>query len=259
MQSLITQLGARLSTTYDPSATHFIHKGKATADTKRDVRAAKRDGLYTVAPSWLYTSRDTGLRANEREHPETYDDKHLTLITTAVHVPRERPPLSVLPRRASSPLRTPSSRTKKSSAVGYGRTGSTSQRQQSVMPSPTQTFQGTAAGATSSMFASESLPSSARISSANNSFDLSMGGAMDHSYGNNGQLDTQDETNDEAINAEQYFKSQERYGEDAVYWVDVEGRERKRALMESVGLKSAAPTPQSNSGSRVDKSGGISR
>ncbi|KAF9968105.1 DNA topoisomerase 2-binding protein 1 [Mortierella alpina] len=153
MQSMITQLGARLSTTYDPSATHFVHKGKATADAKRDVRAAKRDGLYTVAPSWLYTSRDTGLRANEREHPETYDDKHLTLVTTA----------------------------------------------------------------------------------------------------------TQDEGNDEPINAEQYFKSQERYGEDAVYWVDVEGRERKRALMESVGLKSAAPTPQSNSESERNKSGAITR
>ncbi|KAF9990421.1 DNA topoisomerase 2-binding protein 1 [Mortierella antarctica] len=302
-QSMITQMGARLSTTYDPSATHFVHKGKATADAKRDVRAAKRDGLYTVAPSWLYTSRDTGLRANEREHPETYDDKHLTLITTAVHVPRERPPLSVLPRRASSPLRTPSSRSRKSPAAGYGRSGSTFQRQQSTMPSPSQAFQGTAAGATSAMFASESLPSSARISSVNNSFDLSMSGAMDHSYGNNGQLDasnwqlvpilppkrhtgerrkkrktaiageespsltsiadtsmtvpTQDEGNDEPTNAEHYFKSQERYGEDAVYWVDVEGRERKRALMESVGLKT--PTPQSNSGSERDKNGGITR
>ncbi|KAF9942997.1 DNA topoisomerase 2-binding protein 1 [Mortierella alpina] len=303
MQSMITQMGARLSTTYDPSATHFVHKGKATADAKRDVRAAKRDGLYTVAPSWLYTSRDTGLRANEREHPETYDDKHLTLITTAVHVPRERPPLSVLPRRASSPLRTPSSRSRKSPAAGYGRSGSTFQRQQSTMPSPSQAFQGTAAGATSAMFASESLPSSARISSVSNSFDLSMSGAMDHSYGNNGQLDasnwqlvpilppkrhtgerrkkrktaiageespaltsiadtsmtvpTQDEGNDEPTNAEHYFKSQERYGEDAVYWVDVEGRERKRALMESVGLKT--PTPQSNSGSERDKNGGITR
>ncbi|CAO3574220.1 unnamed protein product [Mortierella alpina] len=189
MQSMITQLGARLSTTYDPSATHFVHKGKATADAKRDVRAAKRDGLYTVAPSWLYTSRDTGFRANEREHPETYDDKHLTLVTTAVHVPRERPPLSVLPRRATSPLRTPSSRSRKSPGTGFARSGSTFQRQQSAMPSPSQAFQGTAAGATSSMFASESLPSSARKSSSNNSFDFSMSGTMDHSYGNNGQLD----------------------------------------------------------------------
>ncbi|KAF9291841.1 DNA topoisomerase 2-binding protein 1 [Mortierella alpina] len=70
---------------------------------------------------------------------------------------------------------------------------------------------------------------------------------------------TQEDGNDEPINAEQYFQSQERYGEDAVYWVDVEGRERKRALMESLGLKSAAPTPQSNSGSGKDKIEGISR
>ncbi|KAF9575401.1 DNA topoisomerase 2-binding protein 1 [Mortierella alpina] len=304
MQNMIIQMGARLLTTYDSDATHFVHKGKATADAKRDVRQAQRDGLYIVAPSWLYTSRDTGLRANEREHPETYDDKHLTLITTAVHVPRERPPSSVLPRRASSPLRTSSSRSRKSPAAGYGRSGSAFQRQQSAIPSLSQTFQGTAAGATSSMFASESLPSSARMSSANDSFDLSMSGAMDHPYGNNGQLDTsswqlvpilppkrhtgerrkrrkttiagedspsltsiadtsmtiptQDEGNDEPINSEQYFKSQERYGEDAVYWVDVEGRERKRALMESVGLKSAAPTPESNSESGRDKSGDVS-
>ncbi|KAG0203233.1 DNA topoisomerase 2-binding protein 1 [Mortierella sp. GBA30] len=306
MQRMITQMGARLLTSYDPSATHFIHKGKATTDAKRDLRAAKRDNLYIVSPEWLYKSRDAGVRANERHYPETYDDKHLTLTTTGLHTPQERPSLAVLTSRGSSPsLRTTSSRSsKKSPAVGFGRSGSSTHRQQSALPSPSQIFQGTAAGATSSMFSTDTLPSSAKISSANNSFDSSLNGTMDSSYSSNGQLDSasvwrpvpylpvvrssdrrkrraavageesplsgpaadismvvpsQDDGNDDNSNTEHYFyKSQERYGEDAVYWVDVEGREKKRALMESLGYRTVAPVSQgNNSSSDRDQSGTV--
>ncbi|KAG0318207.1 DNA topoisomerase 2-binding protein 1, partial [Dissophora globulifera] len=191
MQDLIIQMGARLHTSYDSAGTHFVHKGKATQDAKRDLRAAKRDGLYIVAPSWLYKCKETGLRVNEREHPETYDDKHLTLTTTTTHTPHDRPALSIVRKRSSSPsLRAPgragAGGRKKASAVGFGRTATGGQPphlQGAIgQNSPTQTFQGTAAGVMSSMFGADpGSSSSAMSSSMSNNMDMSFASVTDAS------------------------------------------------------------------------------
>ncbi|KAI8600792.1 hypothetical protein EDD21DRAFT_404958 [Dissophora ornata] len=297
MQDMIVQMGARLHTSYHTSATHFIHKGKATQDAKRDLRAAKRDGLYIVSPTWLYKCKETRLRANEREHPETYDDKHLTLTTT--HTTHERPTLAVLPKRASSPsLRAPgrvgTGGRKRTPSVGFGRSataGYQPHRQGSGQPSPTLTFQGTAAGVMSAIFGPDSTSTSVVISSANTTMDMSYASmadihALQHEEGGHSDnfgiwqpvplipvarnatgrkrrraaaavegvslsatdmdtsatCETPDESNDGSSIPENYFDtSAEPYGENAVYWVDVEGREKKRALLESLGFKTVKP------------------
>ncbi|KAF8927114.1 DNA topoisomerase 2-binding protein 1 [Dissophora ornata] len=274
-----------------------IEEGKATQDAKRDLRAAKRDGLYIVSPTWLYKCKETRLRANEREHPEAYDDKHLTLTTT--HTTHERPTLAVLPKRASSPsLRAPgrvgTGGRKRTPSVGFGRSataGYQPHRQGSGQPSPTLTFQGTAAGVMSAIFGPDSTSTSVVISSANTTMDMSYASmadihALQHEEGGHSDnfgiwqpvplipvarnatgrkrrraaaavegvslsatdmdtsatCETPDESNDGSSIPENYFDtSAEPYGENAVYWVDVEGREKKRALLESLGFKTVKP------------------
>ncbi|KAG0306303.1 hypothetical protein BGZ99_001801, partial [Dissophora globulifera] len=59
---------------------------------------------------------------------------------------------------------------------------------------------------------------------------------------------TPNESNDGSIIPANYFdKSAEPYGENTVYWVDVEGREKKRALLESLGYKTVKPTATESS------------
>ncbi|KAF9106699.1 DNA topoisomerase 2-binding protein 1 [Mortierella sp. GBA35] len=72
MRTLVRRLGAKLYNTYNSNATHLIHHGKSNAAVIRDLRSAKTDNIFVVAPSWLYKSEETGLRAPEREHPEVY-------------------------------------------------------------------------------------------------------------------------------------------------------------------------------------------
>ncbi|KAF9431650.1 DNA topoisomerase 2-binding protein 1 [Entomortierella beljakovae] len=294
-------MGARLITFYDSSATHFVHRGKATVDAKRDLRAAKRDGITIVSPEWLSKCKESGIRVDERDYPEVYDGKHLTLNTTTTKLrsPQERPSLAVLQIHSSSPSSRGGSHSGSNGRrKGSGRSASVGfqPRPGSVHTSPSQAFQGTAAGAMSAMFNGESISCSLNMSSVDNSMDVSTmgevqsmeqdGSSYSESFGiwqpvpllpvtrsgssrkrrkatlgadGNGlptadldtstTCDTSDITNDGTNIPEDYFdKSAERYGEDAVYWVDVEGREKKRALLESLGYKTfKPPTPQVDS------------
>ncbi|KAI1320973.1 DNA topoisomerase 2-binding protein 1 [Mortierella claussenii] len=375
MQDMITQMGGRLLTSYDSLVvSHLVHKGKATIDAKRDLKAAKRDNIFVVSPEWLYKCQECGLRVDEREYPETYDGRHLTLATTTTHLrspqERDRPALAVLPRRQSSSsssassVSSPSLRPtrgrgasgngigngvgngssshagsnsgsgsrKKTPGVGFGRAATTGyhvHRHQGYangggtgagQPSPTQTFQGTAAGAVSAMFGADSANPSQMMDSRDQSkadISMSMSGSgpemMDVQsttstqqprQNGNGHSDsfvwqpmsivpvgrtvntrkrrrappvpgdtqsstidmdlsaiceasarrlTPDETNDGSSIPENYFdQSADRYGDDAVYWVDVEGREKKRALLESLGYKTYKPVVREESNSRLE-------
>ncbi|KAF9186765.1 DNA topoisomerase 2-binding protein 1 [Haplosporangium sp. Z 11] len=314
MQTMIMQMGARFLASYDASATHFIHKGKATADAKRDLRAAKRDGLHIVSPEWLYKCREARVRVNEREYPETYDEKHLTLSTTPTEAPMERPPLSVLPKRATSPsLRTPAARSakgkKKSQVAGFGRSvsGGYSQRQNNGLSISSQQFHGTASDTTSTMYAYDSMPSSVRVPSGNSSVVMSQFNATDpHSLPleESGTADESgiwkpvpyipptrsssdrkrrraapasddlslsapisdismvvpaDESFDGMSIPEDYFnRTTGPHGKDDVYWMDVEGREKKRALMMSLGYKPVKSTGEGSKSTSSDQNGSSS-
>ncbi|KAG0001863.1 DNA topoisomerase 2-binding protein 1 [Modicella reniformis] len=303
MQDMVIQMGARVIMSYDSSATHFVHKSKATADAKRNIRAAKRDGLYVVSPAWLYKCLETGLRVNERDFPETHDDKHTTLTTRFGHTPRDRPAPELQlktdpssPGRAGvSPSRSPTARLSRSAILGRQKHRFSDGGQ----PSPTQTFQGTAAGATSALFAGDSLSTSVNMSSANTTMEMSSAGASEmysqQAEGSHSDRDsiwqpvldisvgrsagrkrrraqtapesassttpekdatatcaTLHDTNDGSSIPEDYFdKSAERYGEDEIYWVDVEGREKKRALLESLGYKTVKSVSQDGQDRRL--------
>ncbi|KAF8966200.1 DNA topoisomerase 2-binding protein 1 [Entomortierella lignicola] len=292
MHDLIVAMGARLLTSYHSCATHFVHKGKATTEAKRDLRYAKRDNTFIVSPDWIYKCRESGIRVDERDYPETYDGKHLTLNTTtnSARTPQDRPPLAVLPKRSSSPSVRPGSNGKKRGTGRSASVGFQSHRPGSASASPSQAFQGTAARAMSAMFGGDSVSPTLNMSSVENSMELSSmdmqsmepeGGVHSDSFSvwqpvpvlpvtrsissrkrrrpapaieggsslPSGDLDTSaicetpDMTGDGTNIPEDYFdKSSDRYGEDAVYWVDVEGREKKRALMESLGYKTVKPT-----------------
>ncbi|KAI7819092.1 hypothetical protein BC939DRAFT_506054 [Gamsiella multidivaricata] len=311
MQDMIAKMGARLFTSFDLSSTHLIHKGRATPDTKRDLRAAKKEHRFIVSPTWLYKCWETGLRVDEQEYPETFDDKHLTL-NTVTHTPKERPGLSVLPKRSSSPSslrassRSGSSGRRGTSGAGFGRAataGFQPHRQGAGQPSPTQTFQGTAAGVTSGLYGGDHVLSSINMSPTDTTLDMSMSSMMDmqslqyrngglsdsdgvwqpvpgipvvrnsgrkrrrplvgsDSQANNTDMNTSaiyetpqesNETQDEYSIPENYFdKPAERYGKDAVIWVDTEGREKKRALLESLGYKTFRPSPKENADARLE-------
>ncbi|KAF9913208.1 DNA topoisomerase 2-binding protein 1 [Lobosporangium transversale] len=300
MQDMVTDMGARLIIKYNSTASHLIHNGKATMDAKRDLKNAKRNSAFIVSPEWLYKCDETRMRVDERDYPETYDGRHLTLATTTTHLrsPQDRPALAVLPSSRST---SPSQRSgKKTPVIGFGRAASTGyaahQHGTGSQSSPTQTFQGTAAGALSAIFGSDTMSSSASLdisipvtfsgpmatqqegNGLSDSFIwqpmpmLTMtrstnngkrrrrplptpGGTqlsttdMDHS----GICETPDVSRDGSSIPENYFdKSSERYGEDAVYWVDVEGREKKRALLESLGYKTYKPIQREASSSRLE-------
>ncbi|KAF9994726.1 DNA topoisomerase 2-binding protein 1 [Entomortierella chlamydospora] len=299
MQDLVTEMGARLLTSYDSSASHLVHRGKATTEAKRDLRAAKRDNIFIVSPDWLYKCKESRIRVDERDYPETYDGKHLTLntTTTILRTPQERPPLAVLPTRSSSPSARSSNRSGSSGRKRGSRSASVGfqpHRPGTGLSSPSQAFQGTAAGVTSAMFSGDSVSSSINMSSVDNSIDMSLMDvqSMEQDLGSHSdnfsvwqpvpllpvtrsgssrkrrrpaptteggsfpsvEMDTSaiceapDTTSDGTNIPEDYFdKSTDRYGEDAVYWVDVEGREKKRALLESLGYKTFKPSSTTGS------------
>ncbi|KAF9349150.1 hypothetical protein BGX26_012521 [Mortierella sp. AD094] len=305
MQDLVTEMGARLLTSYDSSASHLVHRGKATKEAKRDLRAAKQDNIFIVSPDWLYKCKESRIRADERDYPETYDGKHLTLntTTTTLRTPQERPPLAVLPTRSTSPSTRSSNRSGSSGKRGGGRSASVGfqpHRPGTGLSSPSQAFQGTAAGVTSAMFGGDSVSSSINMSLVDNSMDMSLvdmqsveqdlgshsdsfsvwqpvpllpvtrsgssrkrrrpasapeGGSLPTAEMDTSAIcETPDTTSDGTNIPEDYFdKSADRYGEDAVYWVDVEGREKKRALLESLGYKTFKPSlTASSSDSRLE-------
>ncbi|KAF9386129.1 DNA topoisomerase 2-binding protein 1 [Mortierella sp. AD011] len=299
MQDLVTEMGARLLTSYDSSASHLVHRGKATTEAKRDLRAAKRDNIFIVSPDWIYKCKESRIRVDERDYPETYDGKHLTLntTTTILRTPQERPPLTVLPTRSSSPSARPSNRSGSSGRKRGSRSASVGfqpHRPGTGLSSPSQAFQGTAAGVTSAIFSGDSVSSSINMSSLDNSIDMSLMDvqSMEQGLGSHSdnfsvwqpvpllpvtrsgssrkrrrpaptteggsfpsvEMDTSaiceapDTTSDGTNIPEDYFdKSTDRYGEDAVYWVDVEGREKKRALLESLGYKTFKPSSTTGS------------
>lgn len=57
---------------------------------------------------------------------------------------------------------------------------------------------------------------------------------------------TETESIDATILPDVLFDKSDKYGEDAVYWDDVDGRERKRAFLESLGYKIQSKDPKSD-------------
>jgi hypothetical protein len=180
MQDMIIQMGARHISSYSSSATHLIHKGKATPDATRNLRAARKDKLFIVSPDWLFKCQETGLRVNECEYPETYD-KRLTLSMTPAS--NDRPEFEITLKSSQSPtfaLSGPASAGahKRSPSAIPDRSvisGSQYYRFGAGQPSSSQKFQGTAAGATSALFGGDSD----QPSSTNNSTEPPLNGTVD--------------------------------------------------------------------------------
>ncbi|KAI8355286.1 hypothetical protein B0O80DRAFT_40320 [Mortierella sp. GBAus27b] len=302
MQDMIVRMGARYVASYNSSATHLIHKGKATQDVMRSIRNARKDKIIVVSPDWLYKCMETGLRVDERDYPETYDKQTtLTIAHTQPHSDsRVQSTLSPSPSLNSPGIPGMGNHMRSPSAKLGGPSTPVGQhyRYSTNAPSPSQRYQGTAAGATSSLFGGESEQSFVNMVSTNNSSEVTLPGTMDtHPHDRSAILDmdsiwesepaipvtrssssrkrrraqtapessstmeveskdipttgeTQQDSNDGWVIPENYFdKAPNRYGDDAVYWVDVEGREKKRALLESLGYKTfkplgVEPTPQ---------------
>ncbi|KAF9581701.1 DNA topoisomerase 2-binding protein 1 [Lunasporangiospora selenospora] len=295
LQDLIQDLGARLLTSYDSSATHFVHKGKATPQVQRDLRASKRDGLIVVSPTWLERCKETGLRENERDYPETFDEKRMTLQMTTTPTSSQHPNTPIRPQRSSSPsLRANSLKSgsqfastlaarRSSPGSGMGRSVSVGPYGNSQMHGgdlgSTQTFQGTAAGATSAMFAEPATISSSKVplsllgdhSLEMQSRDTSF---VDSTFADNSALwpsavpsnpliprkkrkwpfhdlesntapvtPAEEEPGDmNASIPENYFDPCVQRGVNEVFWDDVKGRQNKILLMKKLGyttLKSA--------------------
>lgn len=184
MQRMIIQMGGRQISAYSSVATHLIHKGKATPEVKRVVRAAKKDGLSVVSPDWLYRCAETGIRVNEREFPETYDDKHLTLNMTHSQAPKDLTARIQPPRPSQSlspgpPGRAGARTLSPSANFGWSATAGTQHYHDSTgNTGPSQSFQGTASGGVSTLYGGDIVPSSMNMS-ANNSMETSLAGILE--------------------------------------------------------------------------------
>lgn len=290
MQDLITQMGARLLTSFNTSATHFIHQGKATPEVKKEIKMAKKHEIYTVSPQWLYKCQEKSMRVTEKGFPEIYDGKHLTLHS----IPSSQPSSSATrsgPRGLSKPVSSPSLLTS-ASASHSGRmkrhpTVSSFSQMHGSESNSTQSFPRTAAAVTSSVVVKRE-PSSLTMANSfnNNSYDMSMTTTDQSSirttlpsastsfpmvqeqqaplFVEDNEiwqplpkvpvireerkrrrielpevetpsiltLPTTTEVTSERVD---YFTKGSKYGPDAIYWDDPEGRQKKRALYQALG------------------------
>ncbi|KAF9381006.1 DNA topoisomerase 2-binding protein 1 [Podila verticillata] len=216
---LVVELGGELLTAYNNSATHLIQKGKADKVATREIRAAQRERINVVCPTWLYQCKASGTLVDESQYPPVFGEFSAAIVHTG-------PATRSAPRKSPAPTRLGVS--KSTGNINSGRTGVPPTRRSATVGSISgscdpfsQSFQGTAAGATSAMFTDPSS-SIMSYSSMNASFE------------------TWDESMPEASVPDvppQAPQAMDKYGEDAVYWDDVEGRERKRAFLESLGYK----------------------
>ncbi|KAG0249241.1 DNA topoisomerase 2-binding protein 1, partial [Actinomortierella ambigua] len=98
---IIQDLGGQVVRQYNQSITHVVHKAIKARDTFKDLRQAKTDRKFVVAPEWVLKCRDERHRVSEWLYPETYDPKRRVLETTRPPPPtqtRSNPTLA-MPRR----------------------------------------------------------------------------------------------------------------------------------------------------------------
>jgi len=169
MQSMINQMGGCHISAFAPVATHLIHKGKATTEVKRIVRLAKKGGVRVVSPDWLYKCEETGIRMDERNFPETYDEKHLTLNMTYTQTPKDLSTRTLTPRPSQSLSPGSSGRAgvrtlSPSASPGWSATAGT-YHNSAGNTKPSQSFQG-----------GDTVPSSLNMLSFNNSMEVPLTG-----------------------------------------------------------------------------------
>ncbi|KAG0334942.1 DNA topoisomerase 2-binding protein 1 [Podila horticola] len=280
---LVQELGGRLLTAYHHSATHLIQKGKADRIATKEIRIAQRERKHVVCPTWLYRCKESGTLVNEASYPPVFDEFSAAIVQTG---PTTR---SAVPKKSPAPTRLGAS--KSTGNINSGRSGIPPTRRSATVGSISghsepfsQTFQGTAAGATSAMF-TDSASSSVAMSypSINASFetyDQSMqetsppedddgvwrplphvpaprvakrrraapveeSPTTDCTVTSNGSA-TETESFDTTSLPDVLFDKAEKYDEDTVYWDDVDGREKKRAFLESLGYKVQSRDPKSD-------------
>ncbi|KAG0339079.1 DNA topoisomerase 2-binding protein 1 [Podila humilis] len=179
---IVTELGGRVLTTFRAaSATHLVQKVKADKSAIRDSKVAQKAKVKVVGPNWLYKCKETGTKVDEALFPADY----VGVSAVAQPQPVSRPNIT-------KPTPSPSTTTRLGNSKSAGNIGVSMRpvpprrSATSIGPSSsyaydlpsTQTFKGTAAGATSILFADTTTPSIAAssfslpMSSMNASFDM---------------------------------------------------------------------------------------
>ncbi|KAG0015221.1 DNA topoisomerase 2-binding protein 1 [Podila clonocystis] len=279
---LVQELGGRLVTAYNSSVTHLIQKGKADRIATKEIRIAQRERKHVVCPTWLYRCKESGTLVNEVSYPPIFDEFSAAIVQTG---PTTR---SAVSKKSPAPTRLGAS--KSTGNINSGRSGAPPTRRSATVGSISthepfsQTFQGTAAGATSAMFAdsanSSMVMSYPSINASFDTYDQSMQGTSlpeeddgvwrplpyvpaprvakrrraapveespttDSTVTSNGSA-TETESFDTTSLPDVLFDKAEKYNEDTVYWDDVDGREKKRAFLESLGYKVQSRDPKSD-------------
>ncbi|KAK3829694.1 MAG: hypothetical protein J3R72DRAFT_456699 [Linnemannia gamsii] len=300
MRALVKRLGAKLSASYNSNVTHLIHHGKISPAVLKDIRAANNHGVCVVAPSWLYKSDETGLRAPEQEHPEIYGTENMVykdLRQSFASQSMPPPPTPTPPPRHSQASQSTSitrqgsvSTTRAAAArLGVGKSRAISAKprwsKSSVQQDLSQVLQGTSAEKLSVKFISEQTTTVISSTSSGSGAvpDIQDQDANTPEPMEQDHLDhldaaviwqpaaytplprdpssrkrrralgpTEDASNSDGPKAissyvppddEYYQASQDeeaRVSKDVVHWVDTEGREKKRALMASLGYTNTA-------------------
>ncbi|KAF9307456.1 DNA topoisomerase 2-binding protein 1 [Mortierella antarctica] len=227
-----------------------------------------------------YNSSESGTLVNEASYPPVFDEFSAAIVQTG---PTTR---SAVPKKSPAPTRLATS--KSTGNINSGRSGAPPTRRSATVGSVSghepfsQTFQGTAAGATSAMFTDSANSSMAMsypsINASFETYDRSMQEASlpeeddgvwrplpyvpaprvakrrraapveespTDSTTSNGSA-TETESFDTTSLPDVLFDKAEKYDEDTVYWDDVDGREKKRAFLESLGYKVQSRDPKSD-------------
>ncbi|GJJ68352.1 topoisomerase (DNA) II binding protein 1 [Entomortierella parvispora] len=288
MQDLIAHMGARLLTSFNSSATHFIHQGKRTPEVGREIKMATKHKIFTVSPQWLYKCHETGTRVKESEYREIYDGNHLQTLVISASQPSSASKTGH--RGLSKPMSSPSLLTPASTSlpgrIKRSTTATSASQYRGNESSSTQSLHRTAAAVTSSVVVKREISSlNMGPSTSPSSYDMSMpmlttdqpslrsmpsGQSfpavqeepryMEDSdiwqplpkvpvireqrkrrrvtppeEGSSSSLTTSSTASEMEGERIDYFSKASRYGPDAIYWDDVEGRQKKRALYESLG------------------------
>ncbi|KAF9978268.1 DNA topoisomerase 2-binding protein 1 [Actinomortierella ambigua] len=97
--TIIQDLGGQVVRQYNQSITHVVHKAVKARDTFKDLRQAKTDRKFVVAPEWVLKCRDERHLVDERLYPETYDPKRRVLETTLPPPTRSKTLPAAAPKR----------------------------------------------------------------------------------------------------------------------------------------------------------------
>jgi len=289
MQDLISQMGARLLTSFNSSATHLIHQGKRTLEVGREIKMAAKHKIFTVSPRWLYKCHETGLRVKESEYREIYDGNHLQTLVISASQPSSTSKAGHrgLSKPTSSPSLLTSGSTSHPGRAKRSTTTTSASQYRGNESSSTQSLHRTAAAVTSSVVVKREMSSvNMAPSVSTSSYDMSMPmttidqpslrsmpsapsfpAAQEESRsfmedseiwqplpkvpvireerkrrrvtppeeGSSSSITTPATTSEMDGDHIDYFSKASKYGPDAIYWDDVEGRQKKRALYESLG------------------------